>query len=209
MINMYFVYEDWTLEDIPRCFYVGMGNSGRLKNFKRNSLHKHIIQNFGVKRVVVSSFEDAESACNLEKNLVYERHTFINDVNHNGLGCNLTPGGDGPHGYKHPFVVRETLANITRVRQKLPDERQKASKKFKNMWFQNRDAIMKTHIRGSTHHKSKLTEDVVRLLRRDFEQVDKSIRGSISKFTHEYSRELNVTPELIWSIVKRRLWKHI
>ena len=49
--SLFFVYEDWTLESDPRCFYVGKGNFDRIRKEKRNDLHENVTKSFGRKRI--------------------------------------------------------------------------------------------------------------------------------------------------------------
>ena len=41
-----YVYEDWTCEEAPRCFYVGKGMLNRVKRNTRNQLHTNIVNKY-------------------------------------------------------------------------------------------------------------------------------------------------------------------
>jgi len=44
---VFFVYLDWTLENAPRCFYVGKGTALRVKRSKRNKRWQNITNMYG------------------------------------------------------------------------------------------------------------------------------------------------------------------
>jgi hypothetical protein len=91
----YFVYIDWTEEEVPRPFYVGKGNAGRVSFKKRNTRHNDTSIKYGMKRVVVFETDDQDVAYDEEIKLIAECHTFFKDPSYNGVGCNLTIGGGG------------------------------------------------------------------------------------------------------------------
>lgn len=90
---MFYVYEDWTTEEIPRCFYVGKGLLRRVHDLKRNKKHTNVALKHGLKRVIVEKFVDEKQAFMLEERLIAERSTFMTDI-----GCNFTRGGEGVSG---------------------------------------------------------------------------------------------------------------
>lgn len=65
-MNTYYVYEDWTTEEHPRCFYVGKGTLTRVQNLRRNAKHTSHCRNFGLKRVIVLETHDETLAFNRE-----------------------------------------------------------------------------------------------------------------------------------------------
>jgi len=91
---MHHVYIDYTNDDRP--FYVGMGLENRLsRRFGRNPRHTNMGKKHGLNRKIVSSFPDREDAVSLEIKLIAEHHTFVDDPDYNGIGCNYTTGGEG------------------------------------------------------------------------------------------------------------------
>jgi hypothetical protein len=93
------VYEDWTLEAKPRCFYVGKGDDDRVAKLKRtNERHAEIVSKLGQRRVIVATGPDELAILNAEKRVIAERHTYVKDPNYNGIGCNRTRGGQGNSG---------------------------------------------------------------------------------------------------------------
>jgi len=134
-------YEDWTLEENPRCFYVGKGDEDRLVKVKRSDQHSVIVQQFGHKRIVILTTFDEDVALELERILIKERHTHPLDPEYNGIGCNKTLGGQGNSGR---IVSDET-------RQRISDA--KKGKTPNKIWTQaERDA---TSVRMSILHKGK------------------------------------------------------
>jgi hypothetical protein len=92
----FFVYEDWTLEAEPRCFYVGKGRQKRINYKYRNKKHAAVSTKYGVDRRVVLETTDESEALALEVSLIRERDTFMSD-----LGCNFTAGGEGVSAPSH------------------------------------------------------------------------------------------------------------
>jgi len=92
----YYVYIDWTNEDQPRPFYVGIGSAERTQSFKRNWSHYNVKKRFGIHRTIELETEDRAFLCEEEKRLTRVHHTYVDDPEYNGIGANLTPGGDHP-----------------------------------------------------------------------------------------------------------------
>lgn len=91
---MYHTYVDWTTDGRP--FYVGMGTDNRLsRRFGRNKHHTHVAKKHGLNRKIVATFPDRTGAVDLEVKLIADHHTFVDDPNYNGIGCNYTTGGEG------------------------------------------------------------------------------------------------------------------
>ena len=93
----FFVYVDWTTEDVPRPFYVGKGNERRIKFPRRNRLHENIANKHGLIRQVVFETDDEQLALALEQRLIEEYKTYV----HGGEGywgacphCGLFPLAD-------------------------------------------------------------------------------------------------------------------
>lgn len=142
MIKKWHVYEDWTLESIPRCFYVGKGNDDRVSKLKRsNEKHTDICKKFGINRVVVASDTCEKNILDIERNVIRDRHTYMRDPQYNGIGCNRTVGGQGNSGR---IVSKETGLKISNA---------KRGKKPNKIWTQaERDAMS---VRMSILHKGK------------------------------------------------------
>lgn len=91
---MHHVYIDYTNDARP--FYVGMGLENRLsRRFGRNPRHTNTGKKHGCNRQIVGSFEKRKDAVSLEIKLIAEHHTFVDDPEYNGIGCNYTTGGEG------------------------------------------------------------------------------------------------------------------
>jgi len=96
-----FVYIDWTTEDHPRPFYVGIGTKRRVSHWHRNNKHTGVMRKFGWRRDVVASV-DLEEAKVREVELIAEHKTFHYD-DPDGIGCNFTRGGEGTRGHPGSF----------------------------------------------------------------------------------------------------------
>ena len=91
---MFHAYVDLTNDG--RIFYVGMGDDARLKRLLgRNKHHTHVAERHGQERKIVATFEERQDAIDLEIKLIAEHHTFVDDPEYNGIGCNYTRGGEG------------------------------------------------------------------------------------------------------------------
>lgn len=93
------MYEDWTLETIPRCFYIGKGSEERISRLKRNNKkHACVVENYGQRRIVVFETFIEQEAFDYERKMILERCVHHRSQNYNGIGCNLTLGGQGNSG---------------------------------------------------------------------------------------------------------------
>ena len=111
---MYYVYIDYTLEDIPRPFYVGKGSGRRTKVKRRNWAHHKIRRTLGITRTIFAEIEDECEALKLEIELIKRFHTFVDDPEYNQIGCNFTAGGEGG---SHPSKsTRAKIAESNRRR---------------------------------------------------------------------------------------------
>lgn len=91
---MFHTYVDYTFDEKP--FYVGMGNKARVQRMLcRNKHHTHVAKKHGQIRRIIASFDNRESAVELEIKLIAKHHTFIDDPSYNGIGTNYTAGGEG------------------------------------------------------------------------------------------------------------------
>jgi len=202
--SIFYVYVDRCL-DSQAPFYVGKGTLRRTRDFTRhNRKWNSIVNKRNIHREIVFETTDEQLALFEEARLIFELKTrdYLG-------GANLDDGGKGPNGYKHTLPVKEILSNLSRIRANTPEERIKASEKFEKMWKEKRDKLMKTHIRGTFHPKSKLKESDILLIRKLYDELDKTIRGTISNFMKSWSKTLGVTPENIFRIVHRKSWTHI
>jgi hypothetical protein len=92
----FYVYEDWTLELSPRCFYVGKGDIARVKTLRRNRHHTNIAQKYGVRREIMLITSIETMALEREVELIAERKTFV--YGDYVFGANYTRGGEGVSG---------------------------------------------------------------------------------------------------------------
>lgn len=141
-MKLYHVYEDWTLEETPRCFYVGKGDDSRVVKLKRASKHhRDVTQMLGQRRVVVFTTEDESLALERERVVIQERHVHPCDPDYNGIGCNRTLGGQGNSGR---IVTEETCRKISEA---------KKGKTPNKVWTQAERDV--TSLRMSLLHKGK------------------------------------------------------
>lgn len=101
-MKRFYVYEDWTCEPVPRCFYVGKGTERRVSSLRRNKKHVSVSKKHGQNRVIVFESCDEASAFALEVDLIAKRQTFTTGSD-GVFGCNFTRGGEGPSGRTSPL----------------------------------------------------------------------------------------------------------
>src|SRR5574338_1187457 len=100
---MFYLYEDWTTESIPRCFYVGKGTLNRIRKRERNAYWKAIATKHGFERRVVLGSRDETFVLTEEIAHIAKHNTF------HGWGANLTTGGEGTSGRKHTQAARDKM----------------------------------------------------------------------------------------------------
>lgn len=128
---MIYVYEDWTIEDVPRCFYVGKGNLNRLRQSQRNVHHERIAAKYGLDRRIVFNSNNNEECLQREIDLIAERHTYVRDPVYNGVGCNYTLGGEGVTGYERSEELRRHHSEVMKGHTTSPETRMKLSMALK------------------------------------------------------------------------------
>lgn len=112
---MFFVYEDWTLEDAPRCFYVGKGEKRRVKCKRRNRHHANITKMYGLDRRIVLSTRVETDALDAEIRLIAERKTCVYAQDYI-FGANYTFGGEGTSGYYPSAETRAKMSASAKTR---------------------------------------------------------------------------------------------
>lgn len=98
---MIYGYKHWTLEDIPRCFYVGKGKLGRAESkSSRNHKWHAVVKRYGLRVEICIGPTTNEEACKWEISTIDEMKTFSTSHLHDGedIGCNFTHGGEGTLG---------------------------------------------------------------------------------------------------------------
>jgi len=122
-MKTFHTYIDWTLEEVPRPFYVGKGNDGRTRNPERNQKHRHVRKKFGFRREIAFSSIDEKECFVEEIRLIRELHTYVHDeVADAEIACNFTYGGDGASGWVPTPEQRQNMSKAQkRLHEKRPD----------------------------------------------------------------------------------------
>lgn len=193
---MLYVYVDWTEEDSPRPFYVGKGNERRIANLSRNEFHNNVKRKHGLRREIVLETSDETEAYQREVELIYELHTFVNDDLWNGIGTNLTPGGEGirlpseetrlklaqngrlgcdvrwgkPESHKRASEIHKIVQNRSDVKQR---KRVDSSVSMKKRWQNEDERARLTQIQNSDETKQKKSEAMKRYWARKCAMLDK------------------------------------
>lgn len=99
----FYGYKHWTLEEVPRCFYVGKGLESRPQSSRqRNHKWYAIVKRLGIRVEVCLGPVTNEEACDWEILNIELEKTFTTNHDHNDdndIGCNLDRGGRGVVGY--------------------------------------------------------------------------------------------------------------
>ena len=153
-MNDCFVYEDWTRELKPRCFYVGMGLKKRVDLLIRNKHHTNIASKYGIDRKVVLGPVSRKEAAQHEVRLIAQRKTYVFGENFE-FGANYTKGGErGTSGYRlsdsHRCAIRtansKPVSDVTRARMKRAAKRRAGDPAWRE--------LMSTVVRGRKHSES-------------------------------------------------------
>lgn len=227
--RIFYIYVDWTTEEIPRPFYVGKGTKRRTGIIKRNGYWIAVSKKFGWRREIIFGTTDENYAFEIEKLKIKEYNTFeLGCKDGSAWGCNLTAGGEGPsgrggklsylHGLKgkdHPrFGVRQSEEFKKKLSEsrKGPgnpmfgktlstEHRRKQSEATKGK--PNKTAFKKGRFqtKGSENSYSKLNESQVKQIKNLLEE------GKL--FQREIAALFNVSRSTILSIWIGRTWKHV
>jgi hypothetical protein len=114
--NRFYGYKHWTLENTPRCFYVGKGQGQRHSSrYGRNHKWHAIAKKFGLYVEVCVGPITNEEACQWEISEIQKECTFTLNHSHDDLddiGCNLTKGGEGSTGHTctHTIETRQKMS---------------------------------------------------------------------------------------------------
>lgn len=183
---MFFVYIDWTTEDVPRPFYVGKGNLSRVIGTVRNKHHAGVARKYGLHRQIVIETTDERLAFDLETRYVAQHHTFVGDPNYNGVGTNHTMGGEGSSGLKFSDESRKLLSESRRVCWSEPTTRQNYLESFSNPDVQDKKRAVMRELHSQPDFKKKHS-DAVRLTCQ---------RPEVRKQRSETTKEVCRSPEV-------------
>ncbi len=161
MINeRFYGYKHWTLEEVPRCFYVGRGLKGRPEQ-QRNRNHKWyaIVERHGLRIEICTDPITHEAACIWEVDWIAKERTFSANHSHDSsdIGCNFTIGGDGVIGRKHNEETKKKISLSSKGR-KISDEARanlrKARSKVSVIQFDLSGNVVATYISQSEAFRS-------------------------------------------------------
>ena len=121
MDNRFYGYKHWTLEEAPRCFYVGKGVANRPGSQRgRNHKWRAVTKRLGLRvEVCIGPVTDAE-ACAWEIEQITQEGTFsqCHDHDSDDIGCNFTRGGEGVAGCVWSQSRRERVSVCLKDRPK-------------------------------------------------------------------------------------------
>lgn len=155
----FYVYVDWTNEEIPRPFYVGKGTGNRIKKQLRNGFHKHISKLYGCQRRIEFETEDETIAFTKEIELIAVYKTYNRE--NCELGANFTRGGNGNRfGHKHTEQVKEAYRSAAKKRAADPTWCQKMSDVLKERW---KDPVYREKFSQATSGRKRTNEQRKRM----------------------------------------------
>jgi len=127
--NVFFLYVDFTNEVNPRPFYVGKGNVGRTKHFRRNQFHSNISKKYGCTRQILFASKDEKFVFNFETEFIATLKTRCDLEGH--WGANMTDGGEGSSGHITSEVTKQKLSIALKNREFTDDHLKNLSKSAK------------------------------------------------------------------------------
>ncbi len=113
MTLRFYGYKHWTLEESPRCFYVGKGLCSRTHSHRsRNHKWHAVVRRFGLRVEICVGPVTNQEACAWEIEQIVREGTFSECHAHDAedICCNFTRGGDGVEGYKHSFATLKRMS---------------------------------------------------------------------------------------------------
>lgn len=157
----FYVYEDWTLELSPRCFYVGKGDIARIKTLRRNRHHANIAQKHGMRREIVFASSVERAAIEREIELIVERKTFVCGDDY-VFGANYTQGGEGVSGARFVWSdQRRENARQAQLRSFQKQERRAQHVVATTKQWQDQARRQKQSERMKRSNPSRIGEDTV------------------------------------------------
>lgn len=164
-----------------------------MKELKRNALHTRIASKHGMKRDVVMGTFDHTFVIEEEKRLIRELKTHKRHS-----GANFTDGGEGSLGWNPSQRTRK------RMREARANFRPSVLHRIHLS-----EAHHRRYERSEERQKAILTESDISLIRDAWDAYDASKRGATKAFCVTYAVRYNLTSENIYSIIKRKFWKHL
>lgn len=126
----FYGYKHWTLEDTPRCFYVGKGLQRR--PFSTSRTHRSrkwhaIVKRFGFRVEICVGPITNEEACAWEIESIVQENTYSMNYSHNGIdiACNFTKGGEGAPGRVVSISARQRIGDAQRSKPKSQETKDK------------------------------------------------------------------------------------
>lgn len=188
----FYVYEDWTLEQTPRCFYVGRGTKNRCYNKQRNQYHTHIRNLYGLDRKIVRGPVTHDEAATLECQLIAQHKThFFGGAD--CWGANFSVGGEhGSYGNKQTDERRQKQSLLMRGKKKSPETRAKMSASQSNRSLEHRMKLS----------QSRLNKKILQSVRK---KISEKLRGHVqSEETKNQRRETMSRPEIREKLGKQK-----
>ena len=146
-MKTFYTYIDWTIEPIPRAFYIGKGQSGRVKDTThRSKLWKRIAKKYGHLREIIFATSIEQLAFDFEIELIdtYKTFVFAKDF---VFGANFTKGGEGLSGFVPSNKTRQLWSKMRKGKKlNLTEGQRKQRKKPKTKSHrENQSKSLKNH----------------------------------------------------------------
>lgn len=135
--------------DIHGIFYVGKGNSARLKLICRrnNPHHARILNKYGKNNIIVKSLK-----CESESHAFKLEVDIIKKLKEMGVSLtNITNGGDGASGIKHSEEIRKKISNAKKGKKHTEETKKKMSNAVRNKISDESRKKMSDSKKGTKH----------------------------------------------------------
>lgn len=195
----FYGYKHWTLETIPRCFYVGKGRKVRPTQRSRNHKWHAIVKRYGLRVEVCTGPVTNDEACAWEIAEILREETFSESHSHDDpkdIGCNLTRGGGGVVGVRsrlgkqHTPEARAKISQAARQRRPSPETRTLVSQALKG-----RSKSQETRAR------------MQRAQRKTTPEIAQRIREMLTTHTcREIAETLGVSGNLVYAVKNGTHW---
>jgi len=129
----FYGYKHWTLEKIPRCFYVGKGLIRRPYDGRRSKKWHAVVKAFGLRVEICIGPVTNKEAIDWEILTIKTTGTYSKNYIYRGndVSCNFTQGGDGASGRQLSSDARLKIGDAQRGKEKSSETRLKISESLK------------------------------------------------------------------------------
>lgn len=196
-----FGYKHWTLEEIPRCFYVGKGVGGRPYSNERNKKWHKIVSIFGLRvEICIGPITNEEAISweieNIDKEKTYTKQYYYSSDGNSDIGCNFTTGGEGSLGFI--FTEEQRLhMREAKLGKKLSDEHRLAMSIAQKVAQNTPEAkAIRKKINANPEVKKKRSDAVRKAAQNPITKEKRKKTWEIGSIARERLAATNASPEI-------------